>query len=219
VDETVSRAYQDPLHRVATLVAENRRALVVAGAVILGAAGIVWFTISAKGRREAFAARALRDAQAAIAAGNAPLAANDLARLVASYGGTAAAGEGALLLGRLRLDQGDPEQAAAGLREFLNRDPADRFAAPAYSLLGSALEQAARHLEAGHAHAQAVERWPYTYLKAQSLLDAGRTFHLAHDTARAAQAYQRIVDDYSDTPSLLEAQLRLGELRPAKVQP
>lgn len=217
VEQSVSPVFGDPLHRAATLAVQHRRTLTIVGGVLLAAAGIAWFSVSAKQRREAFAARALRDAESAIAAGNAPLAANDLARLVESYGGTAAAGEGALLLARIRLDQGDPEQAVTSLRAFIDGRPADRFAAAAYSLLGAALEQANRPAEAAQAHEQAASRWPYDYLRAQSLLDAGRAFRIAGDTASAAAAFQRVVADFSETPSVLEAQLRLGELRPARI--
>ncbi|HEX9582597.1 MAG TPA: tetratricopeptide repeat protein [Gemmatimonadales bacterium] len=215
--DSTARTTRDPLHRAATLAVQNRRWLTIAGAALVLALGGGWFTISAKARRDAFASRALRDAQQALGAGNAPLAASDLARLVQNYGGTASAGEGALLLAQIRLDRSEVEQAIGGLREFLDRRPDNRFAAAAYALLGTALEQAGRPAEAAAAHQEASAQWPYEYLKAQSLLEVGRTFRLAGDTTRAAAAYQMVLDQYRETPSFLEAQLRLGELRPSRV--
>ena len=209
--------YRDPVHRATSFAVEHRRAILVMAGVLVATAGITWFMFSARARREAFASRALGDAQSAISAGNAALAASDLARLVQSYGGTPAAGEGALLLAQVRLSQGQTDDAIGGLRQFLDGRPDPRFGAAAYGLLGAALEQAGRPADAGAAHEEAAARWPYDYLRAQSLLDAGRTFRLAGDTAKAALVYERILDEFRETPSLLEAQLRLGEVRPARV--
>ncbi len=197
----------------------NRRALMGASAVVVVIAGGTWFAVSAKARKEAFAAGALRGAQAAIQAGNVPLAANDLSRLVSSYRGTAAAAEGALLLGQLRLTRGEADSAIRELRTFAESGPQARFEAAAYNLLGEALEQKGRMAEAGEAYAKAAATWPYNYLKAQSLLDAGRTFRAAGDTARAVQSYQQVVRDFGSSPGALEAKLRLGELGRGQTTP
>lgn len=172
-----------------------------------------WFVVSAKARKEAFAARALRDAQAAVAAGNVPLATNDLSRLVASYRGTPAASEAAILLGQLRLTRGEADSAIRELTSFADSRPKPRFLAAAYNLLGAALEQRGSVAEAAEAYQKAAAAWPYDYLRAQSLLDAGRAFWVAGDTGRAAAAYGQIIRDYGETPSALEAKLRLGEIR------
>lgn len=191
----------------------NRRTATMAAAILVVIGGGVWFAISAKARREAFAASALRDAQIAIQAGNVPLATSDLSRLVATYRGTSAADEGAIVLGQLRLTRGEADSAIRELRSFAESHPRPRFGAAAYNLLGEALEQKGRMAEAAQAYAQAASTWPYDYLKAQALLDAGRAFRAAGDTARAVQSYQQIVRDYAKSPAAVEAHLRLGELR------
>jgi TolA-binding protein len=190
----------------------NRRTVTTAAAVLAVIGGGIWFFISAKARKEAFAARALREAQGEIQAGNVPLATSDLSRLVSSYQGTSAAAEGAIVLGQLRLARGEADSAIRELRGFTESHPRPRFAAAAYNLLGEALEQKGRMAEAAEAYAQAAATWPYDYLKAQSLLDAGRAFRAAGDTARAVQSYQRVVRDHSKSPAAVEAHLRLGEL-------
>ncbi|GBD33362.1 Outer membrane protein assembly factor BamD [bacterium HR33] len=196
------------------LLQEKRRELLVAAAAVVLVGGGIWFAQSAKSRREAFATRALQDAKAAIAAGNIPLAASDLSRLVATYGGTSAAGEAALLLAQIRLGQQQPEQAIEELRRYLESDPPDRFRAAAYNLLGAAYEQAGRMKEAAEAYERSSSAWPYAYLKAQVLLDAARAYSLSGDTASAVAAYERIIREFSEAPSALEAKLRLGEIRP-----
>ncbi len=191
----------------------NRRTVTTAAAVLVVVGGGVWFVQSAKARKEAFAASALRDAQIAVQAGNVPLATSDLSRLVATYSGTPAAAEGAILLGQLRLTRGEADSAIRELRSFAESHPRPTFGAAAYNLLGEALEQKDRMAEAGEAYTQASNTWPYEYLKAQALLDAGRAYRAAGDTARAVQSYQRIVRDYAKSPAAVEAHLRLGELR------
>lgn len=192
---------------------QHRRLVTVAGTVLVIAVGSGWFVMSAKARKEAFAARALRDAQAAVAAGNVPLATSDLARLVTSYQGTPAAAEAAILLGQLRLMRGEADSAIRELNSFAESRPQPRFLAAAYNLLGAALEQRGRLPDAAEAYQKAAASWPYDFLRAQSLLDAGRAFWAAGDTGRAAAAYEQIIRDFSETPSALEAKLRLGEIR------
>jgi TolA-binding protein len=192
---------------------KNRRAVTTTAAILVVIAGGAWFVVSAKARKEAFAASALRDAQMAVQAGNVPLAASDLSRLVGAYGGTAAASEGAIVLGQLRLSRGEADSAIRELQRFTQSGPKASFGAAAYNLLGEALEQKGRAAEAGDAYAKAAATWPYDYLRAQSLVDAGRAFRAAGDTARAVQSYQQVVRDYGKSPAAVEAHLRLGELR------
>lgn len=206
-------AQADVVSQVLEWVRRHRRAVTAGGAAVVIAAGGVWFVMSAKARKEAFAARALRDAQAAVGAGNVPLATNDLSRLVASYRGTLAAEEAAILLGQLRLSRGEADSAIRELTSFAQSRPRARFLAAAYNLLGAALEQRGRPAEAGEAYLKASSSWPYDYLRAQSLLDAGRAFWAAGDSGRAAAAYERIVRELGESPSALEARLRLGEIR------
>lgn len=203
------------LDRLARLLRGNRPQLTIAAGIVVLIGGAIWFTRSAQERREAFAARALQDAKAAIAAGNLPLAANDLSRLVSSYRGTTAAGEAVLLLAQIRLNQQQADQAIEELNRYLSGDPPERFKAAGYSLLGAAYEQVGRMAEAARAYEVASGAWPYVYLKAQLLLDAARAYRLGGDTATAAAAYERILRDFPEAPSALEAKLRLGELRPS----
>ena len=203
----------DVISQILQWAQKNQRTVGTAAAILVLIGGGVWFAMSAKARKEAFAGSALREAQIAVQAGNVPLATSDLSRLVATYPGTAAAAEGAILLGQLRLTRGEADSAISELRRFAGSNPRPRFGAAAYNLLGAALEQKGRMAEAGEAYTQAAGTWPYDYLKAQALLDAGRAFRAAGDTARAVQSYQQIVRDYGKSPAAVEAHLRLGELR------
>jgi outer membrane protein assembly factor BamD (BamD/ComL family) len=190
----------------------HRRAATGIVAVLAVVAGGVWFVISARQRKANFAERALQEAQSAVAAGNAALAMSDLSRLTTTYGGTPAASEGAILLGQLRLSSGQPDSAIRELQQFTKNGPPPRYAAAAYHLLGAALEQDRRMADAAKAYQQAADLWPYDYLQAQALLDAGRAYRAAGDSTQAAAAYERILRDFSKSPSATEAKVRLGEL-------
>lgn len=211
---TPSQAHASaPIDRLFAVAQAKRRQLIYGGAAILVVAVGIWFAYAARQNRMTFAARELRNAQSAMAAGNTALAISDLSRIVTTYGNTPAAGEAALLLAQLRLERGEAEATITELQSFVDQDPDDQFRAPAQGLLGSALEQAGKFSEAAEAHRRAAESWPYSHLRAQSLLDAARAFRLAGDTAQAAQSYERILRDFADSPSALEAELRLAELR------
>ena len=198
---------------------QNRRTAMTAGAVIAVVAGGIWFWSTARERRETFAERALATARTSAEASNLPLASSDLARLIATYSGTRAAEEGTLLLAQVRLLQKQPALAIADLRKFVASGPREEFRGPANGLLGAALEEAGQAGEAAKAYEAAAAATPYRGVKAQDLLDAGRTFTTAGDTAQAAAAYDQLIRDFKDQSSALEAKVRLAELRKSPLSP
>lgn len=183
--------------------------------VLLVAAGAVWFTLEYNQRREEAALRALDEAKISLQSGNLPLAASDLTRVISTYQGTAAGDEAVVLLGRVRLSQGEPQTAAEELRAAIGRGLNPQFRAPAHGLLGKALEEAGQPAAAGAAYLQASETSWYTHLRARYLNEAGRALALAGDTVRAAEAYEQLIRDHPDVPAAIEARLRLAELRAA----
>jgi len=188
-----------------------RRVGIGAGAVAVAAAAVLGYVASVK-RKEAFAAQALAQAWATVEAGNMPLAANDLTRLVERFSGTRAADEGAILLNDIRLLNGETDAAARALQEFLRKSRPDYFEASAYSLLGGALENQRRFPEAAQAYRQASERASLDFLKAQYLLDAGRAFVLARDTANARASFGQVLTRFGELPQASEARVRMAEV-------
>jgi outer membrane protein assembly factor BamD (BamD/ComL family) len=190
----------------------------LAGAILLVAIALVgWFVVASGKRKEEFAARSLNQARAAAEAGNLPLASSELQRLITTYKGTDAASEAVITLNQVRMVNGQSELAAVGLREFLAAKPDPKYRAPAYGLLGAALENSKRWVDAGNAYAQAAEAGDVPYLKATYLVDAGRAFREAGRTQEAARAYRTILEKYPDSPSFTEAQIRLAELTGGKM--
>jgi outer membrane protein assembly factor BamD (BamD/ComL family) len=192
---------------------KDRQRLGLAILILLIAAAIVgWFVLASTKRKEEFAARSLNQARAAAEAGNLPLASSELQRLITTYRGTDAANEAVITLNQVRMVNGQSELAAVGLREYLSANPPAKYRAPAYGLLGVALENAKRWAEAARAYTQASEAGEVPYLKATYLVDAGRAFRLADSTQAAVRTYRTVLEKYAETSSYTEAQVRLAEL-------
>jgi len=208
------RQTSDPIElRAFEWVKTNRRkAIILAATVILVALiAVGWW--SSRQETEQRAERALQAARSSAEAGNLPLASSDLARLASTYGGTRAADEAALLLAQFRLAQNQAALVVSDLRRFIAAGPRAEFRGPANGLLGAALEETGQFADAVKAYEAAVDATPYDGIKAQYLLDAARSAQTADDTAQAVRFYERVTTDFSDTPSVVEAGVRLGELR------
>jgi tetratricopeptide (TPR) repeat protein len=190
----------------------NQRRLVIAGGLLVVVGGGIWFGMSAKARRESFARRELDAARVSAEAGNLPLAGSDLSRIVTRYGGTAAGQEAMLLLAQVRLLQNQADLAVTELRDFIAGRPKGQYRAPSYAALGAALEQTGQFAEAGQAYEEGAGAAEYTLVAARFLLDAGRAYMAAGDTAAALRIFERILQDHGETGAAAEARLRMGEL-------
>ncbi len=192
---------------------ENRRtAIAIAVGAVLAAGGTLFWK-TARDRREDFAERAFTGARASAEAGNLPLAASDLARVVSTFDGTRAGQEATLLLAQVRLLQGQPALAVGDLRKFVGSGPRVEFRGPGSALLGGALEEAGQPGEAAKAYEAAANATEYKGIKAQYLMDAARTFATAGNVDQAIRIYERVVNEFKTQSSSVEAQVRLTELR------
>jgi outer membrane protein assembly factor BamD (BamD/ComL family) len=196
---------------------DRRRQLVVAVALIAAVAMVGWFLLASGKRKEQFAARSLNQARAAAEAGNLPLASSELQRLITTYKGTDAASEAVITLNQVRMVNGQSELAAVGLREYLAAKPDKKYVAPAYGLLGAALENSKRWGEAAEAYGQASNAAEVDYLKANYLVDAGRAYRQAGKIQDAERVYRTILQKYPKSPSFTEAQVRLAEVTAGKM--
>ncbi len=199
------------------VVHHQRRVMVVAATAFLIAGG-VWFTQSARVRRETFAARELSQARGAAESGNLQLAASDLGRIITTYGKTGAGQEAVILLANVHLRQSQPELAVSELRDLLSRGVEPHLRGPAAGLLGTALEEMGRFREAADAFEQAADNIPYGFIRGPFLMDLARTAAAGGDTGRAAATYEAIIADDENSQAAAEAKFRLAELLHASVQ-
>ena len=196
---------------------DRTRRLVTAAIAAVVAGLIAWFMVTSGRRKEEFAARSLNQARAAAEAGNLPLASSELQKVIQTYRGTEAASEAVITLNQVRMVNGQSELAAVGLRDFLATKPAPKYAAPAYGLLGAALENAQKWSDAGDAFANASKAADLDYLRARYLVDAGRAYREGGKAPEAVAAYREIIQKYAKTSSMTEAQVRLAELTDGKM--
>jgi TolA-binding protein len=178
---------------------------------------VVWLVLASGRRKEEFAARSLNQARATAEAGNLPLASSELQRLIETYRGTDAATEAVITLNQVRMVNGQSELAAVGLRDFLAKKPPRKYLAPAYGLLGTALENSKRPAEAAEAFANASRSADLDYLRARYLIDAARAYRAAGKTAEAQAAYREVIQKHPKSSSFTEAQVRLAELTDGKM--
>ncbi len=182
-----------------------------AGAVAVVALGTYLYVVS-EARKQAFASEALDQARSEAEAGNLPLAASDLSRLIDRYGGSRAADEGAVMLNEIRLLQGQTDVAVKELQSFVEKSHPSYVLASAWSLLGSGLENEGKYRDAAQAYQRASDAATHDFLKAQYLLDKGRTLAVVGDSAGARAAYATVVQKYGALNQAAEARVRLGEL-------
>jgi tetratricopeptide (TPR) repeat protein len=181
------------------------------GAIIVVGAGLFLWTFSTKRKAEEIASRDLQAARFAYENQNLPLAASELAKVIADYDGTHAAEQGRLLLGNVRLLQNQPQQAVAVLKDYAG-GAGKAYRAQAYGLLGGAYENMGRFREAGEAYENGSAAARLDFQKAQLLADAGRAWTIAGDTTKAVATYRRIVKDFPKEGAAGEAKVRLAEL-------
>lgn len=178
------------------------------GAVIVGAA----LVFGGGGRKEEFAQRQLSTARGAAEMGDLPTAASGFQTIIQTYGGTRAAAEATIGLNQVRLINGQNELAVTGIQEFIASSPEPEFLPPAYGLLGAALENAAKPVEAAEAYRNAAEAADVDYLRSSYLVEAGRALTTAGRDDEAAAVYRDILQRYPESPMTTEAKVRLAEV-------
>jgi predicted negative regulator of RcsB-dependent stress response len=197
---------------LAEFLQRNGTKLLIGVIVVVLVAAAYWLWQSSSRRKEAFASQELMSARASAEAGNLPLAASDLTRLIDRFGGSKAADEGVILLNQIRLVQGQRDVAINALQEFVRGSHDDHIEASAYGLLAGGLEDKGQLREAGEAYKLAAGHAELDFLKAQFLIDAGRAFAAAGDTTAARSAYAEVLDNYGRIDQAAEARVRMAEI-------
>lgn len=201
--------------KLAAWVQKNGRFLAIGGGVVALVVLATWFMSASNRRKENFARQSLEQAWGAADAGNIPQASADLQRVATNFAGTTAAHEAILSLNQTRLLAGQTQLAVDDLRRFLATTPPARFAAPANMLLGGALENLGKPVEAIPVYEAAVAAATLDHAKAEGLLGVARAARAAGQKDKALSALREIVEKYKETAAFPVAEVRLGELTSA----
>ena len=189
----------------------HRKWVIWAGVIVLVAGGLFGWKVLSTRQGERVASQELNSARFALDSKNYALAASELSRISANYSGTRSANEASILLGQVRLAQGQGQQAIQVLKDYAPSAPAE-YQAQAYGLLGAAYENVGHPKEAADAYLAAAAAARLPFMRGSYLSDAGRSWLAAGDTALAKAAYQEIVTKLDSTSAAFEAKERLGEL-------
>jgi predicted negative regulator of RcsB-dependent stress response len=192
---------------------KNARAILIGGAVV--AAVVLGMLFYAQHRRaqEDRAAAQFDEIRQTVMAGNRALAMRDLTGLVGRFGGTEAGREGRMLLGRMYLEEGNPQEAVAAVAP-LARDPAKPLGPAAAELLAAAYEAGGDIEAAVQVHLRVADRARLQYTRRNALEAAAELRLAAGDPAEAARIYERLLaalPEDADERGVFE--MRLAEAR------
>lgn len=186
----------------------HARPLGIGAIVVVAAAAGAWVVSSSNATKAVQASRALGEAQRSVAAGNLPLAAADLQKVVQRYGSTSAGVQARLLLAQVYFEQGKVED---GLKVLDETGSAGALQASLHALRAAGLEQANKPSEAAAEYLKASEKSGLPSEREGYKADAARAFLAANKKDEALKIWQAIADDEASTLNG-EARLRVGEL-------
>jgi predicted negative regulator of RcsB-dependent stress response len=173
-------------------------------------AGGFWFYRQSEMRQAESASTALAEAQAAVAAGNLPLAQSDLERLIQRYGGTDAATQAHVLLAQVHFDKGEFQQGITELKPVT--DSRDAYtSATAMNLTAAGLEQSGKFADAAAEYEKAAAKAPYKVDHDVFMASAARVLTTAGKLDDAKKIWSALAKD-DESAASAEARVRLGEI-------
>jgi tetratricopeptide (TPR) repeat protein len=198
---------------------QHQRTLIIAAVVtaVLVTATVLWLNHRSNLRDRANVE--LTQVRAVALSGNTALAIRDLQQFLGTYGGTPAAAEARLLLGRTYLEAGQPQQAIDAVEQEARRVRTDMGASAAF-LLATAYEAGQQYQQAEQTYLRIGDGGRFLYQRQDGLDNAARLRLQQGNPQGAAQLYERLVNMTPETsPERQIFQLRLGEARALALNP
>jgi predicted negative regulator of RcsB-dependent stress response len=189
----------------------NSRILVIGGIVTaVVVIGVLYFMASRQTQR-AQAATQLTQVRAVSLSGNSQLAIRELEQYLARFGGTPAADEARLMLGRAYLDAGQTAQALEDIQP-LRGDLGSGLGVNAALLAATAHELSQEPHRAEEIYLSLADEADYLFQRQDALDNTARIRLQRGDAAGAVEMYQRLLDitplNNTERPIF---ELRLGE--------
>jgi predicted negative regulator of RcsB-dependent stress response len=177
---------------------------------LLVVAGGFWFYRQSTMRQAESASTALAEAQAALAAGNLPLAQSDLEKLIQRYGGTDAGAQAHVLLAQVHFDKGEFQQGITELKPVAEAKDA-YTSATAMNLMAAGLEQSGKFADAAAEYEKAAAKAPYKVDHDVFMASAARVLTTAGKLDDAKKIWSALAKD-DESAASAEARVRLGEI-------
>jgi predicted negative regulator of RcsB-dependent stress response len=177
---------------------------------LLVVAGGFWFYRQSTMRQAESASTALAEAQAALAAGNLPLAQSDLEKLIQRYGGTDAGAQAHVLLAQVHFDKGEFQQGITELKPVAEAKDA-YTSATAMNLMAAGLEQSGKFADAAAEYEKAAAKAPFKVDHDVFMASAARVLTTAGKLDDAKKIWSALAKD-DESAASAEARVRLGEI-------
>ncbi|MBL7190337.1 tetratricopeptide repeat protein [bacterium] len=133
------------------------------------------------------------------------------------YSGTHNAGEAALLMGKTYFSMGEFDSAAYYAELYINKYHKNSVSTvSAIMLQAAAKEELKDYLTAAELYMKASSKYSDIYTTPINLLDAGRCYNLAGENERAVEAYNSVLERYSDSNVIRRAQEQLARVKAEK---
>jgi predicted negative regulator of RcsB-dependent stress response len=162
----------------------------VLAAIVVG--GLIYYR-SVQADRAASAAADFMVLEQSVTQADPATGAADLERFIARYDNTPYADEARVLLARIRLDLGQPEQAIPPLQEASRRMGRSPVGVQAALLLGTAQEQANNPQAAIEAYQRVGQDARFDFERRQGLESAAALHEVTGNYAAAAELYRQLV--------------------------
>jgi predicted negative regulator of RcsB-dependent stress response len=174
----------------------NGKALMIgAAAIVLVAIGLVYYTF-AQNKAEKSASVDLARATRTFESQDYPNAISQLSAIVDNYGRSTSGKMARLYLANAFFQSKEYANALKNYKKFVSSFSGDDyFLAAAQGGVAACLEQEQKYDQAGEAYLDAVDSYE-SVLSPSFLLNAGRCFSRAGDTAKARKAFNRVVDEF-----------------------
>ena len=129
------------------------------------------------------------------------------------YPGTKAAAEATRMLGDAYFWRGDFKKAIDSYNEYLKNTPASSSLRPGIDRsIAQAYESQRQFKEAATQYEKSSKEFPARMDQADMLMAAGRSYEAMADYTHAKATFQKVANEYSDTPFSNDAEMRLGEI-------
>ncbi len=133
--------------------------------------------------------------------------------LVDQYGGTQEAGLAVFYMADSRMKMERYDEALAAYQIYIEDYHRDKtLTAASYTGMAACYEQLEDFSQAGQSYLQTAQKVPHYYGSPEALMNAGRCFSRAGEIEKAKESYRLLIENYSESRFLSEAQMELATL-------